>query len=50
MTGANWDTIGSFGFDSDLGMADVQLMDATDIAVPSPFPHDPGATFRSGRP
>ena len=39
------DSLGSFGFDSDLGIASATVLDATDMAVPVAFPHDGDATF-----
>ena len=38
-------SLGSFGFDSNLGIASATVLDATDLAVPLAFPHGPNATF-----
>ena len=38
-------TLGSFGFDSDLGIRSAAVVDATGMTVPAAFPHDPTVTL-----
>ena len=39
------ETLGSFGFDADLGIAAAWVIDATDLAVPDLFPDDSAVQF-----